>query len=448
MSSGYSYLHLPLRRLMVELWQRIRPTSLDSFVYFTRVEKYSLVYPLQQSLGLLPISKKSWCANKVMEQRGVALLLSLVCIAILSALVFAFMYEMEVDAYFAQNQGADFEARLAAHSAVVNGLRILADHYAEMLESGTPPVDSELDSSQWHLGAAFEPLNEATMRTSISDEFGKINVNALLLSDNGELRRNEPLINSLREFFVIRGLTDYDPVDAILDWLDYNDGDAEEPDGAENEYYAKLENPYPCKNGPMDTIEELLLIKGITPEVYFGDPEKEQEPLSEYLTVHGDWDGKVNVNTARVEVIAAIITGHTGSADLNAAQQIYDEARLAPIDNAGQLRSYIPASPVPQTTVRRASGAARSQRDVRRVQQERHTRSIEAMFRFNSNVFRIYGDGMKDDSIVRVEAYVFREPYDERDIERQMSRLGNQLEQEFQELPRQLFRVLEWKVVQ
>ena len=70
------------------------------------------------------------------------------------------------------------------------------------------------------------------------------------------------------------------------------------------------------------------------------------------------------------------------------------------------------------------------------------------MFRFNSNIFRIYGDGMMEDAGVRVEAYVFREPYDPADIEEEMTRLGTQYQQEFNDLPRQMFRILDWKIVQ
>ena len=80
------------------------------------------------------------------SQAGVALLLAVVFTALLSAMVFAFLYEMEVDAVFSQNQGSDFEARLAANSAAVNGLILLAEQYATMMESARP-VDSELDGS-------------------------------------------------------------------------------------------------------------------------------------------------------------------------------------------------------------------------------------------------------------------------------------------------------------
>lgn len=381
---------------------------------------------------------------------GVALLLSLVFVALLAVLVFGFIYEMEVDASFAQNQGADFQAYLAARSAVANGLLLLGEHYDQNLESGLPPVDSMMDATQWSAGLPFEPLNEATMRTTIADEYGKINLNALLIPNQDSIIRNEPLISALRHFFALRSDAGFDPVDAIIDWLDYGDMDAEEPEGAENDYYLGLENPFSCKNGPMNSIEELLLIKGITSELYFGDPEQEQLPLSEYLTVHGDWSGRINVNTAPEEVITAVIAGHTGNVDQAAAQQIYDEARTAPFEDLSRLRQYIPPPPADgRRRVRRPrDGGPPREVDQRELQRRAHSDQLNRMFRINSNAFRIYGDGLADDIMVRVEAYVFRIPYNEREIEERLARLGPQFSQGLNEYSTQLFRILDWKIVQ
>lgn len=56
--------------------------------------------------------------------------------------------------------------------------------------------------------------------------------------------------------------------DAILDWLDEDDEAREF--GAESAYYATLEPPYAAKNGPLDTVEELLRVRGVTPQMLFG----------------------------------------------------------------------------------------------------------------------------------------------------------------------------------
>ena len=57
-------------------------------------------------------------------------------------------------------------------------------------------------------------------------------------------------------------------VNSILDWIDPDD--QTHPEGAETEYYQGLNPPYAAKNGPIDDISELLLIKGVTPEIYYG----------------------------------------------------------------------------------------------------------------------------------------------------------------------------------
>ena len=41
--------------------------------------------------------------------------------------------------------------------------------------------------------------------------------------------------------------------------------------GAKESYYSGLTPPYHCKNGPLDSLEEMLLIKGVTPQLLFGN---------------------------------------------------------------------------------------------------------------------------------------------------------------------------------
>ncbi len=60
-------------------------------------------------------------------------------------------------------------------------------------------------------------------------------------------------------------------VDSILDWYD-DEGDEEitRLNGAEADYYSGLSQPYPIKNGRFDSLEELLLVRGVTPELFYG----------------------------------------------------------------------------------------------------------------------------------------------------------------------------------
>lgn len=55
---------------------------------------------------------------------------------------------------------------------------------------------------------------------------------------------------------------------AILDWRDGNSDVS--ADGAEDEYYQALPSPYRCKNGPLESVEELMLLRGADPELLYG----------------------------------------------------------------------------------------------------------------------------------------------------------------------------------
>ena len=82
-------------------------------------------------------------------------------------------------------------------------------------------------------------------------------------------------------------------VDSLVDWIDKDERESDR--GAESSYYQALKEPYACRNGPVQYIEELLLVKGITPQLLFGEDKK--KGLVDFLTVYGT-DGKININTA------------------------------------------------------------------------------------------------------------------------------------------------------
>ncbi len=99
-------------------------------------------------------------------------------------------------------------------------------------------------------------------RFGLVDEAGKINLNALLELDNGQG------VVGFNVLMALPNMTD-DVANSILDWLDPDD--TPRTDGAEDDYYSSLPNPYHCKNGPLDSLEELLLVKGVTPQLLYGN---------------------------------------------------------------------------------------------------------------------------------------------------------------------------------
>jgi type II secretory pathway component PulK len=99
-------------------------------------------------------------------------------------------------------------------------------------------------------------------RFGVTDEAGKINLNGILALDKGKGDVAKQMLMALP------GMTD-EASDSIIDWLDSDD--TPRSAGAESDYYGAQSPPYQAKNGPLDSLEELLLVKGVTPQLLFGN---------------------------------------------------------------------------------------------------------------------------------------------------------------------------------
>ncbi len=124
-----------------------------------------------------------------------------------------------------------------------------------------------------------------------------VDVGPGLEDEERKLNLNKSSVELLRNFLRACGVKTNEAVeiaDAILDWRD--EDDRERDNGAEGTFYRGLEQAYDCKDGPFESVEELLLVKGITPALWVR--------LAPYLTVYGS--GRVNVNTASRPVLAAL----------------------------------------------------------------------------------------------------------------------------------------------
>lgn len=141
------------------------------------------------------------------------------------------------------------------------------------------------------------PLGAGTVSYLIVDEGSKIDINSAsdevlskILKESGI--EDEKLIASI--------------ADAILDWIDPND--LHRLNGAENDYYKNLEEPYFCKNKPFDTLEELLLVKGMTLEILYG---------TDYVKKHelvGEEDDLLAEEGKKIKGIYSLLTVHAFSA--------------------------------------------------------------------------------------------------------------------------------------
>jgi general secretion pathway protein K len=149
--------------------------------------------------------------------------------------------------------------------------------------------------------------------------------------------------------------------DSIQDWVDADD--ATKPAGAESDYYQGLTPPYNAKNAPIDDIEELQFIKGVTPAMYKGGEGESTTPykshrlgfgsrpgeenylfgLRDVLTAYSS--GRLNVNTASSNALACIpqMDGNSVQAILTFRESAGDSMTgNGVIGNLSLLQQFVP----------------------------------------------------------------------------------------------------------
>jgi general secretion pathway protein K len=137
-------------------------------------------------------------------------------------------------------------------------------------------------------------LENGSYKLSMTDESGKININTL--TDSSGIVLNNLLVN-----LGIEKETADTIVDSILDWK--SPTGLHRLHGADSSYYSSLPNPYKAKNANFDNLEELLLVKGVTPDILYGNAQR--PGMIRFLTIYGD-AGTININVAAPEVLKAI----------------------------------------------------------------------------------------------------------------------------------------------
>ncbi len=230
------------------------------------------------------------------NERGFALILTILVISLIVALTLQFNRTVRFDLYSAANLKDGVRLTSIARSGFVFSLAVLLKDASEN--------DFDTLSEAWadsaSLSSALTSLFDGgNLDVRIIDHSGRININQLI-DQNGDF--NPAQENILTRFLNSEqfGLDPEDVsniIDAIKDWIDPDDEVTRF--GAENSYYAAKEKPYSCKNSKLDFLEELLFVRGITRELFYGT--KDNPGISAYLTTHGD--GKMNINTAHPVVL-------------------------------------------------------------------------------------------------------------------------------------------------
>ncbi len=271
------------------------------------------------------------------REGGFALILVLLVTGALSVLILDMNYRTRVNVHLAENLRDDIRAYFLARGAVEAAKALLLEDESFDYDD----LDSE-DDAIWATPNRHEENNGAiVVELLIRDEDGKLWINDtknLFKDSMAQGTALPPVLENLQDQL---GL-DEEVFESIRDWLDADDTPM--AFGAENDYYQSLVPPYLPRNGKFTDLSELFLVKGINDDVYFGNVEEERPGLRDLFTVYNNGSannpGRVNVNTARPELLTALVDA-TFAEEVETNRPITSRADIPPITAPGNIASRL-----------------------------------------------------------------------------------------------------------
>lgn len=238
------------------------------------------------------------------NEQGMALLITVMTLSLLTAVTIHYHRATWHKLVVSDNYKRSMQLKSITESGINIGLAALQLDLDENESDSFTDKWALLETESFNL---LFPAGE--LKLKISDFSGRLQVNSLVESkNNGQKAKNSGKSAQLRTIlknillldeFTVENETDaLEIVDAIIDWIDEDDKESDH--GAESSYYQSLEEPYSARNEPISNINELLLVRGITPEIFYGSGAA--KGLVDLLTVYGD-DGKININTADPTIV-------------------------------------------------------------------------------------------------------------------------------------------------
>ncbi|WP_372796375.1 general secretion pathway protein GspK [Pontiella sp.] len=234
-------------------------------------------------------------------KEGAALIVALFVVMVLSLIVGSFAFEVHLESTLVSHKRKKWKAEMLALSGLEYGRAIL-DKQAQAKQLEIEDMDEDKDG--FMQAALFTQRGLSTSSTIQFEDGGKFTVTI----KSAEAGRNINLLTRQQWLEILEMAnvpsTEWDTmIDCLEDWID--EGDLQQLNGAESDDPFYEEAGYPVKNGPLDSVEELLLIKNWGPDILYGKPADDESDeifgIYDILTVWGD--GKVNLNTASEDLL-------------------------------------------------------------------------------------------------------------------------------------------------
>lgn len=226
---------------------------------------------------LIPAKLARQLSTTGSHRRGFVLLVVTIVVILLSLAAWSYANRMMVEQEATMMYGRDIEARMAAESAIEFAAIQIGQLQTEQTQDvfHNPALFRgqmmiEVDNPRGQCRFSILVPNELSSAQGTSVRFGlaretaRFNINRLTEFDGDDDDTTTPYDAISR----IPGMTE-DIANAIMDWIDSDE--ERRVGGAESADYQGLAIPYSARNAPMESIEELLQIQGITPALFYGE---------------------------------------------------------------------------------------------------------------------------------------------------------------------------------
>ncbi len=267
-------------------------------------------------------------------RQGIALIIVMITALVLSVLAGGFAYSMKVETKLARNSNSETELQWMGRSGVELARFVLS----EQLKLGCEPYDSL--NQIWAGGpGGFCTSNSSFADISLKDvKFGNGKFTVKIVDLERKFNINLADETVLEHAFILMGADAGEfpaVIAAIQDWIDPDD--ITHINGAESDDYQRMIPPYFAKNRPIDDMSELLLVRGVTPELFFGPNSTNATPsrMQQQLNQLGSITAAVSYPVGLVDLFTPLSSGrlniNTASAVALQMVPFIDETRAAQI---------------------------------------------------------------------------------------------------------------------
>ncbi len=248
----------------------------------------------------------------IANSKGVALIMVLWVIAVLSLIVLEFSFAMRTEVNVSRHYKEEVQLHAYAEGGIHRAIAELINKNDPKIQQMRKAMITALEEippekREWITDGRpyVVSYDQGSCEIRVVGEAGKVNINTA----------SDPTLRKIVGQFGLEGEARDVVVDSILDWIDADD--FTRINGAENDYYRSLKEPYNCKSAPMDSIEELLLVRGVTRDLFYGKRQAKKEEgeqpgdvthigLRDLFSIYSSGE-QVDVNSASLPVLKIVL---------------------------------------------------------------------------------------------------------------------------------------------